>query len=117
MTFLITLLSVVVVAAGFAVLHYALTHKTAELRVAGWTLVIGGLMNIGGVFYFAPSHDAGYGSMGKSCCSGMMGGWESGKPKQCRGKEAKMHLDPPPPPPPAETAEPDADAKDKKPAK
>ena len=53
--YFITLLSVVVIAMGFTVLHYALTHKSAELRVAGWVLVIGGFLNIIAVFFLPPS--------------------------------------------------------------
>lgn len=49
--YLVTLLCTVVTAAGFIVLHYALSHKTAELKVAGWVLVIGGIANAFAAIY------------------------------------------------------------------
>ena len=52
MTWLITLLSIVVAAGGFIILHFALTERTAELRVAGWVLVIGSVVNTFLIFYF-----------------------------------------------------------------
>ena len=54
MIFIVSLLCVIVIAAGFSVLHFALFHNTVELKVAGWSLVIGGVVNLFCVFYFAP---------------------------------------------------------------
>ena len=41
MIYLASLACVIVMGAGFIVLHFALIRPTTELRVAGWTLIIG----------------------------------------------------------------------------
>lgn len=97
MPFFITLLSLLVISGGFIILHFALTHRTAELRVAGWVLVIGGVLTIAGAFYFRPPVPmAGAGHE-------MTGGWRAPK-KDCNAHERrvapheKVMLEAPPPP-------------------
>ena len=40
--FFISLMSIVVMAAGLVLLHFARTQRTVELKLAGWLLIIGG---------------------------------------------------------------------------
>ncbi|MDX2073659.1 MAG: hypothetical protein SFX19_04755 [Alphaproteobacteria bacterium] len=78
---LMILATVVVAALGFVALHFALTHKTAELRVAGWVLVIGALVNSFFFFYYPESPPQGYGApLGNYAAPGHTPG------KQCHGK-------------------------------
>ena len=85
MTYLITLASIIVMAGGFVVLHYALARPTAELRVAGWTLVVGGLLNIAAVFYFPPINDG-----VRPASAPVYSGWHNG----CEwGKKGMMNHD------------------------
>ena len=109
MLFLVGILSVVVAGVGFIVLHVALTQKTAELRVGGWVLVWGAILNIAGMVYFVP--ESSLYTLGQQQAShpiyvtpyqgyyDPMGGMP---PRECemekQKKSKKMHLDAPPAP-------------------
>lgn len=54
MVIVLGLLCVIILAVGFVVLHLALKYKTSELKAAGWSLVIGGLVSLFAMFYYGP---------------------------------------------------------------
>ncbi len=123
--FFISLLSVVVAAGGFVVLHFARTHRTTELKVAGWVLVIGGLTNVFALYYMAPHFMMPPAGNGFAVGGHMsMGGEPNMMGHQCQRKAMmrdmmgdkmpptgdkmpgdKMVLEAPPPPPPVAPAE------------
>jgi hypothetical protein len=102
MLFIISLLSLLVISGGFIILHFALKHRTAELRVAGWVLVIGGVLNIAGSFYFRPPASFIQGAMFPMHDPAKYSGWHGPK-KNCHMREKlekldKVALEAPPPP-------------------
>lgn len=119
--FFITLLSVVVVAGGFVVLHFARTHRTTELKVAGWVLVIGGLTNVFALYYMTPRFMMAMPPVGNGFSVGgqmrMGGEMPDMMGHQCQRKAMmhdmmgdkmpgdKMVLEAPPPPPPVAPVE------------
>jgi hypothetical protein len=52
--YFVTLASIIVIALGLIVLHYNLTHRSSELKVAGWVLIIGGITNIVAAYNIEP---------------------------------------------------------------
>lgn len=101
------LLGVLVIAGGFIVLHFALSHKTKELKAAGWVLVIGGIISLFLASMGGMHHMKG-GSCGKekACCCQKNGGMDKrsqcpmmmGKHKPDMNNDGKMVLEAPPPP-------------------
>ena len=97
MSVLLVLLSAVVIAGGFIVLHFALTHRTRELKAAGWTLVIGGVIAIvlSCMSYGSRPHKFAYKHFPPAVKNIAQDDCE-GEPRAPEGK--KMTIEAPPPP-------------------
>lgn len=97
----ILLTCIVMIAAGFGVLHHALLRRTRELQCSGWTLVIGGICVAVMALWFPSSLASLHSS--QAAWSGPYGKMKGHRDwKQCpvdeHKGEGKMTLEAPPPP-------------------
>lgn len=85
--YLFILASAIVMSGGFVLLHYSLAHPSKELKMAGWSLVIGGIATLTSYYVQFPEDPATGGNCG------------SGGKRQCHHTDTPAYMSRPMPQP------------------